>query len=116
MFFLRDEVVLVQVRPTGQHWLSGRRLTSIESLACLGIEDRDGRDRDGRDRDGRGRRNEQGRNATGCRVPALDQVCNFAGDGAPRRSRTSGLLIRSQSLYPAELWAHPWNSLRISKD
>jgi hypothetical protein len=27
-------------------------------------------------------------------------------DGAPGRIRTSGLLIRSQSLYPAELRAH----------
>lgn len=26
--------------------------------------------------------------------------------GAPRGSRTPGLLIRSQPLYPAELWAH----------
>jgi hypothetical protein len=27
-------------------------------------------------------------------------------NGAPRRTRTSGLLIRSQTLYPAELWVH----------
>ena len=27
--------------------------------------------------------------------------------GAPRRSRTSDRLVRSQVLYPAELWAHP---------
>jgi hypothetical protein len=27
-------------------------------------------------------------------------------DGAPREIRTPDLLIRSQSLYPAELWAH----------
>jgi hypothetical protein len=27
-------------------------------------------------------------------------------NGAPREIRTPGLLIRSQSLYPAELWAH----------
>jgi hypothetical protein len=26
--------------------------------------------------------------------------------GAPREIRTPDLLIRSQSLYPAELWAH----------
>ncbi len=28
-----------------------------------------------------------------------------AGSGAPRRSRTPNLLIRSQALYPIELWA-----------
>ena len=27
--------------------------------------------------------------------------------GAPMRSRTSNLLIRSQPLYPIELWMHP---------
>jgi hypothetical protein len=38
------------------------------------------------------------------------------GNGAPRRIRTSGLLIRSQSLYPTELWAHNrWDSLRIAR-
>ena len=26
--------------------------------------------------------------------------------GAPKRSRTPSLLIRSQTLYPIELWAH----------
>src|SRR5688572_29862666 len=31
-------------------------------------------------------------------------------DGAPSRTRTCGLLIRSQTLYPAELW------VRIKKD
>jgi hypothetical protein len=37
-------------------------------------------------------------------------------NGAPRRIRTSGLLIRSQSLYPTELWAHMgWDSLRIAR-
>ena len=37
-------------------------------------------------------------------------------NGAPRRIRTSGLLIRSQSLYPTELWAHNrWDSLRIAR-
>ena len=27
-------------------------------------------------------------------------------NGAPRRSRTPNLLIRSQTLYPVELWVH----------
>ena len=27
-------------------------------------------------------------------------------NGAPKRSRTPNLLIRSQTLYPIELWAH----------
>jgi hypothetical protein len=29
--------------------------------------------------------------------------------GAPKRSRTPNLLIRSQTLYPIELWAHTLN-------
>lgn len=43
------------------------------------------------------------------------KVICFEG-GAPREIRTPGLLIRSQSLYPAELWAHNgWDSLRITR-
>ena len=30
--------------------------------------------------------------------------------GAPKRSRTPNLLIRSQTLYPVELWAHICNA------
>ena len=30
----------------------------------------------------------------------------FPNNGAPKRSRTPNLLIRSQTLYPIELWAH----------
>jgi hypothetical protein len=30
------------------------------------------------------------------------------GDGAPGESRTPDLLVRSQTLYPAELRAHPF--------
>src|SRR5205085_3764936 len=37
--------------------------------------------------------------------PVIDAVLRRI-IGAPRRTRTSGLLIRSQTLYPTELWVH----------
>ena len=41
---------------------------------------------------------------------SLDQYGNkleeMRENGAPRRTRTPNLLIRSQTLYPIELWAH----------
>ena len=33
-------------------------------------------------------------------------LVSLKGIGAPRRIRTSDHLVRSQVLYPAELWAH----------
>jgi hypothetical protein len=37
-------------------------------------------------------------------------------NGAPREIRTPDLLIRSQSLYPAELWAHKQVTANSFKD
>ncbi len=34
------------------------------------------------------------------------KLSHFPIHGAPNRSRTHNLLIRSQTLYPIELWAH----------
>ncbi len=34
----------------------------------------------------------------------MSETLDFSGD--PREIRTPGLLIRSQALYPAELWSH----------
>jgi hypothetical protein len=40
-------------------------------------------------------------------------VCKLLKNGAPRQIRTADLLVRSQTLYPAELWAH--NDQKYSK-
>ena len=40
------------------------------------------------------------------RKPPAARSIPMIFDGAPNRIRTCGLLIRSQTLYPAELWAH----------
>src|SRR5262249_29485362 len=47
------------------------------------------------------------RRATGLRYapPTLRFPCSPLVNDAPRRTRTSNLLIRSQMLYPIELWA-----------
>ena len=35
--------------------------------------------------------------------------CEIDANGVPRGIRTPDLLVRSQTLYPAELWAHILN-------
>src|SRR5713101_9791494 len=40
-----------------------------------------------------------------CVCASLSDHCSPAVHSAPRRSRTPSLLIRSQTLYPVELWA-----------
>ena len=41
------------------------------------------------------------------------KLCYFP-NGAPNRSWTHNLLIRSQTLYPIELWAHKWALMFIN--
>ncbi len=49
------------------------------------------------------------------RSTKLSYFPRFLRDGAPIRSRTRSLLIRSQTLYPIELWARvQWRSRRES--
>src|SRR5713101_9912802 len=52
-----------------------------------------------------------------CVCASLSDHCSPAVHSAPRRSRTPSLLIRSQTLYPVELWALGWrivNRLRCT--
>jgi hypothetical protein len=44
--------------------------------------------------------------ATRLRESAPRTICEGRFAGTPRRSRTPNLLVRSQTLYPVELWAH----------
>ena len=37
-------------------------------------------------------------------------------DGVPKRSRTPNLLVRSQTLYPIELWVHKIKKWRRRRD
>ena len=41
--------------------------------------------------------------------------CAISRYGAPNRSRTHNLLIRSQTLYPIELWAHIFDTTTRAK-
>ena len=41
------------------------------------------------------------------------KLSHFPIYGAPNRSRTHNLLIRSQTLYPIELWAHMFIRIRL---
>ena len=42
------------------------------------------------------------------------KLSHFPINGVPKRSRTPNLLIRSQTLYPIELWAHMFITNKIT--